>query len=90
MQFRVRVTPRAAADEITGVGESGELRARVKAAPSDGRANDAVRRLIARELGVAATLVTIDRGHTSRDKHIAVEDVDAAEVLRRWPRLRVR
>jgi uncharacterized protein len=90
VRFWVRVTPRGRADEIIGVGESGELRARVMAAPSDGRANEALRRLIAGELGVAPSLVSIERGHSARTKQIAVDDVDAEEALRRWPGLRVR
>jgi uncharacterized protein YggU (UPF0235/DUF167 family) len=57
--------------------------------PTDGRANDAVRRLIAEELGHAPSMVTVERGHAARDKQIVVH-VNAEEVLRRWPGLRVR
>lgn len=90
MRLWVRMTPRAATDEVIGVGESGEFRARVMAPPSDGRANEALRHLIAGELGVPPSLVSIERGHTARNKQIAVDEVDVEEALRRWPGLRVR
>ena len=49
---------------------------RVTAPPLDGRANDAVCRLLAGAIGVRANAVTILRGERTRDKVIAVEGVD--------------
>ena len=46
----------------------GVLQVRVTAAPADGKANDAVRRLIAKRLRVGVTRVEIVRGASSRDK----------------------
>jgi uncharacterized protein YggU (UPF0235/DUF167 family) len=65
--FALRVQPRARADLI-GTGADGTLTARVTAPPADGRANEAVRRLLARALGVAPTRLTLIRGETARDK----------------------
>ena len=49
-----RLTPRAGRDEIAGVESRGDgtrvVAARVRAAPEDGRANDALRALIAEAL----------------------------------------
>jgi uncharacterized protein YggU (UPF0235/DUF167 family) len=58
------------------------LPVRVTAPPVDGRANAALCRLLARELGVARTRVTVVGGHTSREKVVAVEGVDPAELRR--------
>ena len=45
--IRVRLTPRAARDEISAGREPGSYAVRVTAPPVDGRANDALRKLIA-------------------------------------------
>ena len=57
-------------------------RLRVSAPPEDGRANQAVERLMARALGVHARDVRIVRGHTTRDKIIEIDGLDAARIER--------
>jgi uncharacterized protein YggU (UPF0235/DUF167 family) len=59
-------------------------------APVDGGANDAVVRLLAAELGLSRSSVTIERGATARVKLIAANGVTRREVLFRWPGLRLR
>lgn len=54
---------------------------RVTAPPVDGRANEALVKLVAKRAGVAPSRVTITRGHTARDKTLEVEGV-APERLR--------
>jgi uncharacterized protein YggU (UPF0235/DUF167 family) len=74
----VRVTPRSARDAI----ESAELRAdgrtvlkaRVRAAPVEGEANEALRRLIAKELGIAPRQVDITAGAGGRVKRLRIAD----------------
>jgi uncharacterized protein (TIGR00251 family) len=78
-QVSVRLQPRAGKDEISGVRD-GVLLARVAAPPVDGRANQAVCKLIARRAGVAPTRVTVVRGEKSRDKVIRVEGVEPAQL----------
>ena len=56
------------------------LKARVRAAPSDGEANAALCRLIAGALDVAPRDVTIAAGATSRVKRVRVEGRAAAIV----------
>jgi uncharacterized protein (TIGR00251 family) len=73
----VRVQPRARSDALTGLRE-GALIVRVTAPPLDGRANDAVRRLLAQTLGVRASDVTILRGERARDKVVAIDGIDQA------------
>ena len=48
------------------------------APPLDGRANDAVCRLLARALGVRASDVTVLRGERTRDKVVAIDGVAQA------------
>jgi uncharacterized protein YggU (UPF0235/DUF167 family) len=85
VRFEVRLTPRGGRDEIDGVGEAGELRARVRAIPQDGAANAALRRLIADALGVARGAVTLESGQRGRTKRLPRRWRRAAEVVRRWP-----
>jgi hypothetical protein len=56
----------------------GVIVVRVAAPPLDGRANDAVCRLLAGAIGVRTTSLTILRGDRARDKVIAVDGADQA------------
>lgn len=75
----VRVQPRARRDEIAGE-RAGRLLVRLSAPPVEGRANEALRRLLAKRLAVAKTRVTIVRGTGSRDKVVQVEGLTEAEL----------
>ena len=63
--------------------EGDVLRARVTAPPVEGRANEALLRLVAEVLGVPKSSLRIVRGQRSREKVVAVDGLDAAEVRRR-------
>ncbi len=78
----VRVTPRAGRDEIAS-WEGEVLRVRLRAPPVDGRANEALRRLIAGRLDVAPSAVQIVGGETSRLKRLRIEGLDADVVRER-------
>jgi uncharacterized protein (TIGR00251 family) len=81
VRIAVRVQPRARKDEIAGERQ-GALVVRVTAPPVEGRANDAVRRLIAKRLGIAAGRVSVVRGATGRDKLVEIEGMEADAVRR--------
>jgi uncharacterized protein len=82
MQLRVRVTARASRDELAGLRD-GVLHVRVSAPPVDGKANQAVCKLIARALGVAKTSVTVVKGERSRDKVVEIDGVETGAALSR-------
>ena len=63
----VRLQPRARRDEIVGERD-GAVLIRVTAPPVDGKANDALCRLVAKAAGIAPSRVSIVHGHTARDK----------------------
>lgn len=73
-RLSVHVTPKSSRDEIVG-RRGGELRLRVTAPPEDGKANEAVRKLLAKRLGVPKSAVTVVRGESSRHKVLEVEGV---------------
>ena len=62
----LRVTPKASRERL--LWQEGQLRAYVTAPPEDGKANEAVRKLLARAMGVAKTQLVLVRGATARDK----------------------
>ena len=80
-KIEVRLTPRASRDEIVGYCE-GVLVCKVTAPPVDDRANDALRKLLAKALGVAPSRVRIERGGRGRTKLLSVEGA-SAEALRK-------
>jgi uncharacterized protein YggU (UPF0235/DUF167 family) len=66
------------------VGRLGDAwKLRVDAAPERGRANAAVSRLLAAELGLPTHAVRVVAGHTSRDKLVAVDGLSPEETERR-------
>ncbi len=75
----VRTQPRARSDGLVGIRD-GVLLVRVSAPPVDGRANDAVCRLLADVLDLRPSRLTIVRGHRARDKVVAVEGLDQATL----------
>ena len=56
---------------------------RVTAPPVDGRANDALCRLIAARAGVAPSRVSVVRGAKTREKLVRVQGVDPAALRER-------
>ena len=76
----VRVQPRASRDRVMGFRD-GMLRVSVTAPPEGGKANTAVLELLADTLGVAKSRLHLVRGQASRNKVVAVEGMDAGQVL---------
>src|SRR5262249_30205244 len=72
----VRLTPKGGRDAIEGVGQLADgrcvLKARVRAAASEGEANAALITLVARALGVAARDVELVAGATARVKRVKI------------------
>jgi len=71
----VRLTPKSGRDAIEGVEDFGGeavLKARVRAAPENGRANAALEKLIAKWLGVPPSDVKVAAGGKSRLKQVAI------------------
>lgn len=86
VRLPVRLTPRGGTERIDGVAD-GVLRVRVAAPPVEDAANRALVRLLAHELDVPPSAVRIVSGGTARRKLVAVEGIERAAVLARWPGL---
>jgi uncharacterized protein YggU (UPF0235/DUF167 family) len=71
----VRLTPKAKEDAILGVEQFGServLKARVRAVPKHGCANEALERLIAKWLGLPPSSVAVVQGGKSRMKRVKI------------------
>ena len=83
---RVRLTPNASRDALEGVQRlddaSEVVAARVRAVPEDGKANEALVRLLARALGLAKREVTLTAGAKGRIKTLRLGG-DAGDVIER-------
>ncbi|NBS35408.1 MAG: DUF167 domain-containing protein [Methylocystaceae bacterium] len=86
----LRLTPKGGIDALDGVDQLSDgravIKARVRAAPEDGRANAALIDLLARFLRVPKKLIVIRSGETSRLKKIFVAG-DAAQFQNRLAEL---
>lgn len=72
----VRLTPKAAMDRLEGIETSADgrshMKARVRAVPENGAANQALERLVAKALGVPRSAVSVAAGGTARLKTLRV------------------
>ena len=69
MQVKVRVIPRAKVNKVD-VQPDGSIRVHTTTAPTDGKANEAVIKMLARHFDVPKSQIRVIRGATSRDKVI--------------------
>lgn len=76
----VQVVPRASRDRL-GPILGGRLKVQLTAPPVDGAANEALRLLLAKRLGVARGQVSIVRGESGRKKTVRVVGASHAGLL---------
>jgi uncharacterized protein (TIGR00251 family) len=80
-RLQLRVSPGAARSAVVGRHGAG-WKVRVAARAEDGRANDALVRLLADTLSLPVRNVRIVSGHGSRDKTVALEGLERDETER--------
>ena len=82
--LKVRAQPGASRDGIVG-RHADRLKVAVVAAPEDGKANESLRRVVAKALGLRRSSVILERGATAREKVFRLEGATlalAAKALR--------
>lgn len=77
--FLIRVIPRASRNAIEGEYQDA-LKVRLTAPPLDGRANEALKRMLAETLRVPVSAVRIVAGEKNRTKRVAIEGVSRAAI----------
>jgi hypothetical protein len=74
LSVELQVTPGAKADRVTGVERQDDgravLRVRLKAPPAEGKANQALIRLLAKRWGLAKSDLTLVAGQNARRKRL--------------------
>lgn len=82
VRIPVYVQPGASRNRLCG-DHDGRLKVAVTARPEKGKANDALCRLLASELGISRTRVHVVSGLTARRKEVFIERVgaDALEAI---------
>lgn len=82
--LEVHVTPGAKHDRVGG-SHDGRLRVSVTAAADKGKANEAVRKVLAKTLGAPKSAVVLQAGATSRRKRFVIEisDQQGREIIER-------
>ncbi len=74
--FRVKVEPRSSRKGISGtIGDA--LKVKVHAPPVGGAANDELTETLAEEFQVKKSAIKIIRGHSSKDKIVEIEGIEA-------------
>jgi len=81
-EILVRVHPNAASNEVVGITD-GVWQVRVSAPPVKGKANQELITLLSRLLGVGKSRIDIIRGHTTRNKVIAISGLSQEEIMKR-------
>jgi uncharacterized protein (TIGR00251 family) len=80
VELSVFCQPKAARSALIGM-HGGALKAKVKAPPVEGKANQALLDLLAGALGVPRGRLTLVSGEQSRNKRVRVDGVDATTAL---------
>jgi len=78
----IRVQPRAPGNRIVGEHD-GALKVAVSAPPEDGKANDAVVKVLADRLRVPKSAISVRIGATSRRKVIHIDNITAEQFIGR-------
>ena len=82
VSISVRVYPNATRNEVAGFSD-GIFRVKVAAPPVQGKANRELVAFLGEALGISKNRVSITRGHTTRNKLIAIDGLSEADVKER-------
>ena len=82
VKIPLRAYPNAARDEVLGFTD-GVLRVKIAAPPVRGKANERLVAFFSQLLGISKGSVSVVRGHTSRNKLIAIDGLSRDDVMKR-------
>ena len=82
VRLDVHVQPRAKRNEIAGV-HGDAIKVRLTAVPADGKANEALCEFLAERLQIPSRSIEIVGGEKSRDKAVAIADLDSNTARQR-------
>jgi uncharacterized protein (TIGR00251 family) len=82
VEFDIRVIPRSSQEKVEQMSD-GSIKVWVRAAPTDGQANEAVCGLLAKFLSIPKGSIEIVRGHSGRSKRLRVTGIEPSELKKR-------
>jgi len=82
VKISLRVYPNASRNESVGFTD-GVLRVKISAPPIKGKANRELIAFLSRLLGVGKNSVNIIKGHTTRNKVVAINGLSREEIMKR-------
>ena len=82
VKISLRVYPNANRSEMMSFTD-GVLRVKVSAPPSKGKANRELITFLSQLLGVGKDSINIIKGHTTRNKVVAIDGLSREEVMKR-------
>lgn len=82
----IRLKPASSREKIVSVGAD-EICLAVTAAPVDGKANEAMIRLLAKMLDIPKSSIDVRRGSTSRNKLVEIAGMAKEEVISKLKKL---
>jgi uncharacterized protein YggU (UPF0235/DUF167 family) len=89
VKFFVRLTPKSSVERIDGwdTDDKGRrfLKVRVRAAPIEGRANEALIAFLVKSLKLPKSRLSLVAGDTARLKQIEIDGLDEAELAELLP-----
>jgi len=80
--LKLRIVPNARRSEVVGA-HGDAIKVKVQAPPVDGKANEALCEFLAEQLQIPARSIEIVGGEKSRDKMVAITDMDLAIARQR-------
>jgi uncharacterized protein len=80
--LRVYLQPKASKNEIVGSYRDG-IKVKITAPPTEGKANEALIRFLAKELGVSPSCIEITRGHHFREKTLKISGNVDQELVKK-------
>lgn len=75
MRLTVKVVPRSSTNEVVGKMANGSLKIKLSSPPVDGKANDALIKLLAKHFSCPKNAISIISGRTSSKKIIEIENL---------------
>jgi uncharacterized protein (TIGR00251 family) len=77
--LKVYLQPKSSKNEMVGPYRDG-IKVKVTAPPIEGKANEALIRLLAKEFGIPISCIEVIRGHHSREKTLRISGVARQEL----------
>jgi hypothetical protein len=78
--LKIYLQPKSSKNEIVGPYRDG-IKIKVTAPPIEGKANEALVRILSREFGISPSRIEIIKGHHSREKTLRISGVALQEPL---------